>query len=160
MLKILGAAAISAAAVMLSAWYGEYLWRRVREGNAFLGLIERMAGEISRYLTPAAKIFESYDDPILERLGFLALARTEGVGHAFRKTRHRLIMPGKGVELLGRLFSGFGRDYRDGEVERLTDARRELAEIMAAEESELPRSLKVGRVLICAAALGVIILII
>ena len=160
MLKILGAVAISAVALMLSAWYGEYLWWRVREGRAFVGLVERMAGEISRYLTPPARIFDGYDDPILERLGFLPLARTEGVDHAFRKIRHKLIMPVKGVELLGRLFSGFGRDYKEGEVERLTEAGRELSEIMATEEGELPRSLKVGRVLISAAALGLIILII
>lgn len=160
MLKILGAVAISAVAVMLSSWYGEYLWRRVREGRAFLQLIERMEGEIARYLTPPAQIFEGYDDPILERLGFLAPARTDGIDHAFRKIRHKLIMPVKGVELLGRLFSGFGRDYKDGELERLRNTKRALAEIMAAEESELPRTLKVGRVLICAAALGIIILII
>jgi len=159
MLKIVGAVLVAAAGIFVSRLYSGYLVRRCDEGEAFLRLIEHISGEISRYLTPPAELLKGYSDKVLDSLGFTDTARSEGFAAAFSSVRKKCALSEETAEILGKLFSGFGRDYKSGELARLDEAKTALSRAVTREREELSKNLKLGRVLIGAAALGIIILL-
>ena len=159
-MRLVGCILLALSGFLVSRWYTRYLERRLAEGEACLGLIEHISGEISRYLTPPGRLLNGYRSSLLEELGFLERAGEAGFADAFAAVSRRLTLPKEGTELLSRLFRDFGRSYRDGELARLSEARDGLAPIVARLREELPRDIKLGRVLVAAAVLGGIILLI
>ena len=159
MLKIVGAVLVAAAGIFASRLYSGYLVRRCDEGEAFLRLIEHISGEISRYLTPPAELLKGYSDGVLDSLGFTEIARREGVSAAFSAVKKKCALSDEALKILEKLFSGFGRDYKSGELARLDETRAALSRVVTREREELSKNLKLGRVLIGAVALGAIILL-
>ena len=160
LLKSLGSAMLAAVGIIVYRLYAAYLGRRIREYDSFLSLLSHIHKEIRLYLSPPSRLFFGYRDKLLDSLGFISRAASDGVGMAFSAVRRRLSISEAGVKILNELFSGFGRDSREGELRRIDEAVSVLSNIRNSEAQEMEKSLKLCAAMICAAVLGTIILLI
>jgi len=127
--------------------------------RAFSDLILHIKGEVSRFLTPTASLLSGYECPVLESSGFSAsFAEHSDLLRALEESD--IVMPHAFRTLLAEFFADFGKDYREGELARISH----YSELIEREEerliSELDKSDKLTKTLLVAAALAIIILII
>lgn len=78
---------------------------------------------------------------------------------SFAVTKPRLSLPREAVAALDELFSDFGKGYLDQELAKLDSAIGTLESVCKRLEEQMPISARVGRTVIFAVALGVIILL-
>ena len=60
---------------------------------------------------------------------------------------------------LSDFFSGFGKNYREGELKRISLFEKELYELYRREETETPKRIKLAYTLLFAAALSIVIIL-
>lgn len=160
-LKWAGAGVILLCALMVGRDYTAYVRERLSQYRGFVALLSHIEGMISRFLTPQDGLWHSFSDDALEKCGFLpALRSGKGLSEAFIGCVDGLSLSDLTKQRLSDFFSGFGRDYMDGEIARVGELRSELESGLKKEESELEKSLKITNALLLAGAVGLVILII
>ena len=162
-LSLIGATLVVGCAIFISRAYGAFAERRKAETEDFYLFILHIKGEVSRFLSKPERIFRSFESEALDSVGFLAPENLTGeapFSSAYGAVRDRLSVSYSTDKILSEFFSGFGRDYRDGELKRCDAYAEELSRLWAREEGELLKSLQVTRAVLAAAALGIVILLI
>ena len=161
LLKYAGVFLIAIAALLLCRGYGAYAERRVAETRGFLQLLRHVRGRIASFLEPLPRAVRGFGDDALESLGFLPRLREgESLPDAYLAVRGKCSLGKEVRELLEDTLPGLGLGTRDETVSYIDGKICELGELLTAEEGELERSVKLTRTLICAAALGIVILFI
>lgn len=161
LLKYAGLFLIAIAALLLCRRYGAYAERRVAETRGFLNLLRHVRGRIASFLEPLPRAVRGFSDGALESLGFLTRLREgEALPEAYLAVMGKCSLSKEVRRLLEDTLCALGRGTRDETVSYVDGRISELSELLAAEEVELERSVKLTRTLICAAALGIVILFI
>lgn len=162
-ISLIGATLVVGCAIFLSRAYGAFAERRRAETEEFYLFILHIKGEVARFLSKPERIFQSFEAQSLDSVGFLSVENLVGdapLSSAYGAVRDKLSVSSGADKILYEFFSGFGRDYRDGEIKRCDAYAEELSRLWAREEGELVKSLKVTRAVLAAAALGIVILLI
>ena len=162
-LSLIGATLIVGSALLLSRGYSAFVSKRRLQNEEFYRFILHIKGEISRFLTPPERLLCGFHSEALEEIGFAECGRKDGktgLISVFLSVRERLSVSEKVKELLEEFFSGFGEDYREGELKRCDAYAERLCEIIRAEGEELEKGQRLVQALLCAGALGIVILLI
>lgn len=162
-LSLLGATLIVGSALLLSRGYSAFIGKRRAQNEDFYRFLLHIKGEISRFLTPPDRLLCGFQSKVLEEIGFSESALKDGKGSLislFLSVRERLSVSENVKELLEEFFIGFGEDYKDGELKRCDGYAERLAELIGREGEELEKGEKLVRAVLCAASLGIVILLI
>ena len=159
-LKLLGIGLIALASLTFFKEYKKHIEQSVALCESFHSLLTHVRRKIDCYLTPAKSLLLDFSDDALEKCGFLARAREEGVREAYFALEKELGISSEAKEILHGVFRDFGRDYKDGTVKELDGGILSLEKHLAKEAAESEKSVKIAGTLTAAFALGVIILII
>ncbi len=159
-LKIFGIGLILFSAFVFSSEYEKKIKRKERLSEGFLSLIEHIRRQIDCYLTPPSELIGDFTSEALSALGFLDLAKKEGVASAYMSLKEKLPLCDEVKSELTSLFSSFGKEYKEGTVKALNMAVSSLKELVAKEKEQNAKDIKVARTLAVAAALGTVIMII
>lgn len=126
---------------------------------AFCDLLLHIKGQISRFLAPTSELLSGFDSPELLECGFLGeFEKSSDLTLALAASKTTL--GEKFSAILSEFFSGFGKEYRDGEISRVEYFLEQLRAEEAREREELKKSERLTRTLLTAAALALAILLI
>lgn len=160
-LRWCGAALMLIFALFCGREYSAYAERRSGEGEAVLSLLAHMEKMIDSYLLPHGELFLGFSNEWLEGCGFLAALRSgEGLSFAFSSSQDKLLLPEGVKKRLSDYFSGFGKGYKEAEINKLRECRADIEKMLLSDGEELKKSVKVTRALLLGGAVGIAILII
>ena len=153
-IKVIGAGVIMIFAIVVGREYSDYAGRRAEQLRGFLYLICHIRGRISRFLAFGDGLCYGFECDALESVGFLPLVR-EGTNlyDAFEKCKSRLSLSGAQKKILSDFFLGFGMDYKDGELERMTDFLANYEKITERDVENMTKNVQVARALLFGGAL-------
>lgn len=154
-----GALLLLVSALLFGREYSKYAKRRKTQMAEFIALITHIKGRISRFLSPTSELLSGFESEELERCGFLsAFSESSDLGGALDRSKTVLGEPFRNI--LSEFFSGFGKNYLDGEIKRIEHYTELLSEEEKREKEELSKSEKLTKTLLFAAALALAILLI
>ena len=147
--KYLSIGAMAITALWIGRGYSAYAERRLGEMRGLSALILHIESRLGRTLDYGAELYRGFDDECLEKCGFLPLLR-EGkpLYDAFLEVKKSMILPGEVENLVDKLFSSFGKGYKDQEIEKLRTARVELDEKIATYGEDLEKNKRVVNALL------------
>jgi hypothetical protein len=159
MLKYIGLLMLAAAGIFISGEYEKREKKRLFELREFIRFTSHARHKISCFLSPKSDWLSDFKTESRELSEFLRLSENSGFEESFEAVRDKLSLKGE-AEILARLFSSLGRDYKEGVLMLLEGAISELSceEKRISEESE--KNVKAVKVLAAAISLGLIILLI
>lgn len=160
LLKILGVGLICAAAAVFFGEYKKQLEGRRDACQGFLSLLSHIRRQIDCFLTPMERLLHDFSDEFLEKCGYLERAGKIGIREAFFEMKDKFPLPKEAAEILQKLFSTLGRDYREGTVRELDLSISSLEKCLAKEKDDSEKDLKIAGILAASVALGIIILIV
>lgn len=160
MLKLIGASALSAGALLICRELGKRRAERLLLCEEFYRFVSHIRLQISCYLRPAAELAEGFDSELLTRVGFLPLIKECGICSAFLNVRDRLSLSEEEKRVLGGLFSSIGTGYMENEIKKIDAYSAELYRFLENERAELPKETRLTNTLFAAASLGIIIFLI
>ena len=156
-----GAALLTIGALALGKGYSDYVKRRLEETEGFIALTDFVKGKLEKYRTPADGLFSDFYEERLDPLGLPeALRRGERAASVYADVEEKLAVGKETKECLSSFFSSLGSDYLKGELKRCDGALDKLREILEFESEELMKNLKITKLLLVAASLGILILLI
>ena len=159
--RIGGAVLILVAVLFAGREYSKFVNRRLDHLRGFYSLLEYIESSISKYLSFGRGLWVGFSCDSLEECGFLELLRDGSDPYeAFLQTKSKLSLSSDQCELLEEFFSGFGREYQDGEIKRVSDYRKRLGRILEDQEQTLDNNVKVVRALLLGAGMSLVILVI
>ncbi len=159
--RIFGSVLVVLAAIVLGREYSKYAVKRCAQGDGFVLFLIHIKGEISRFLTTPDGFLRGFECEALAEVGFLsALAERADLDAAYRQSEGRLSLPAEARDCLSEFFSDFGMDYKDGEIKRCEVYAERLGRIIEEDKCALLKNVKLVRAILCAAALGIVILLI
>ena len=159
-MKIIGMLFIVASAMFFSFEKSASEERRILLIEELLRFIERIRGEISRYLRPLSEISASFSSELLSDIGFLKDIEEKGVGEAYKNLKRKIRFSEEEGRILERFFSMLGHGYAEEEIKLIDATVSELSEHLKRERENLPKQKKLSVTLSCSAALALIILLI
>ena len=147
--KYLSIGAMAITALWIGRGYSAYAERRLGEMRGLSALILHIESRLGRTLDYGAELYRGFDDECLEKCGFLPLLR-EGkpLYDAFLEVKKSMILPGEVENLVDKLFSSFGKGYKDQEIEKLRTARVELDVKIATYGEDLEKNKRVVNALL------------
>ena len=137
--KYLGIGAMAITALWIGRGYSAYADRRLGEMGGISALILHIESRLGRTLDYGAELYRGFDDEFLEKCGFLPLLREgKAPSDAFHEAKKSMVLPSEAETLVENLLSSFGKGYKDQEIERLRQAKKEIDEVIKAlaEDSE------------------------
>ena len=152
-------AALLVLSVILGREYTKYREQRLRQMRAFGELVLHIRGQVSRFLSPTRSLLDGFSSDELSRIGFTSeFERSRDLSAALEGANTSL---GEGYKkILSEFFSGFGREYKDGEVTRADHYIELLGREEEREREESQKSVKLTKTLLLASALALAILLI
>ena len=148
-------------AFFLSRSYTAYLKRRVREGECFLSLTERIESMISCYLSPIKDIFSGFECEESAVMDFVRRVRDGArLRDAYFEAEGGLAVGREGKKILAELFSTLGCGYKDGSVGLVASARAEFEKYLGGEREECEKNSRLAAALLLGGALGILLLLI
>lgn len=160
-LRVFGSVLVVLAALILGKEYSAYVNKRCSESDGFLLFLLHIKGEVSRFLTPPDGFARSFENDALSRTGFLtSLAEGVGLKDAFELAKKKLSLCSDAQKCLFEFFSDFGKDYKDGELKRCESYTERFESIIREDKCTLEKNVRVVRSILCAVALGIVILLI
>lgn len=148
-LKYIAIGGLALAALWIGRGYSAYVDRRIGEMRGLSALILHMETRLGRALDHGAELYREFSDDFLEKSGFLPLLR-EGkpLFNAFSEAKSSMVLPDEVSNLAENLFSSFGRGYKDQEIERLRQAKKEIDEDIAHTADLLEKNKRVVNALL------------
>ena len=157
--RVIGALILLCASLFVGRAYEKHLDGRLGEAREVLRLLLHIREKISSFLCPQGELMSDFKSEILESVGFIGKIRDgKGLYDAFRDTNFSFSEDI--IEILRSYFSEFGKRYKSDELARLDSAVRSLEGYVKSEEEKLPKDVKIAKILLFAAALGISILMI
>ncbi len=144
---VIGGGLILAVCVILGFAAGGMAKLRVRQLEAFCGLVGHIRSEIGYSARPLESIFNAYSDETLDECGFLSAARTGGAVTAMTFARARLCLTEEEIDGLERFFGSLGRHNLDEELVCCEKFQKQLAESSGKAREALPGRLRLCRTL-------------
>ena len=159
--RIAGALLILVAVLFAGREYSKFVSRRLDQLSGFYSLLEYVESSISKYLSFGRGLWVGFSCEALEGCGFLGLLR-EGRNpyEAFLQIKSKLSLSSDQCELLEEFFMGFGREYQDGEMKRVSEYRKKLGRILDDQAQSLTNNAKVLKALLLGAGMSLVILVI
>lgn len=158
--KLLGSLAMLGIAAVLAARGVAVFRERLLQLEGFVLLLRSIREQIACFRTPTREILAAFQNPALERAGFLAAAKRDGMAAALEESRERLYLDGEELGPLREFSAGLGGGYADEEVARCELCLARLTEAVARRREALPKAAKLYRTLVLGGALAVIIVLI
>ncbi len=158
MLKIVGICTLLFTLVYFVGRVADTVKERVetlREIGELLLLVRKGVG---CYLLPLSDIISSYSSPRLSACGFLDRL-SSGLDPAPTLVG-KYKVPSNAQRIVSEVFSSFGEGYKDDVIRSLDQASAQISKILAEEDGEAKKRIKLYSVLSCAAGLGALILFI
>jgi stage III sporulation protein AB len=157
-LKIFGLSLLLIAAWLLGRAYSSYCKKRLLELSDFLSLISHIKKKVSLYLSTQSELMMGFSGESIR--AFTDSFNSVGsFSEAFETTKKKTALSEKTKTTLSEFFSGFGKSYREGELERIDIYLSELSEELKTEEEDTPRRVKLAYTLLFAAALSAVIIL-
>ena len=156
---IAGAAFILLSALIFVRAYSSFLKKRREESEElYRFLLHITSGVRCSLATPEALAcdFSTECGAVSEMVSAVSRGRT--LYEAYSSVGFSLSREAR--ELFSSLFSGFGKNYMEAELSRLTDYEKSISELLSSEREESERSERAVRAAVIAAALGAVILLI
>ena len=147
--KYIGIGAMAITALWVCRGYTAYADRRLGEMRGLSALFLHMESRLSRTLDYGGELYRGFDNDFLEKCGFLPLLR-EGkpLYDAFSEAKRSMVLPREVTDLVDKLFSSFGKGYKDQEIKRLRGARGELDKKIATLAEDLEKNKRVVNALL------------
>lgn len=147
--KYIGIGAMAITALWIGRGYSTYADRRLGEMRGLSALFLHMESRLGRTLDYGGELYRGFDDEFLEKCGFLPLLR-EGrtPSDAFSEAKSSMVLSREVKNLAENLFSSFGRGYKDQEIERLRQAKKEIDEDIARTADLLEKNKRVVNALL------------
>ena len=121
------------------------------------GFLKHVRRQVSCYLLPLGEIASSYSSVRLESCGFLKKIRLGENPAQALVGKYRLSE--KATVIISGVFSSFGQAYADDEISALDEAILGLSSVLADEEAECKKRVKLYSVLCTAVGMGTLILV-
>lgn len=153
-IRIFGGAFIMIAALLVGKEYSRFSDKRIAELRGFLLFIRHIGAEVSKFLSSGEELFWRFENEALEASGFLPSLR-EGMGlkESFEFISKKLSIPSEQKEDLFEFFSGFGSDYREGELEKINAFLAKYEKDVEIECENMMKNLMVARALLLGGAI-------
>nr|MBE6545326.1 hypothetical protein [Oscillospiraceae bacterium] len=160
-LRLGGAALITLCAVFVGREYSSFADRRLSQLRGFLALISHFEREISKSLAFGDGLWRGFNNGALSECGFLtALMETGSLSEAFSLCEDSLSLSKEQSGMLCGFFSGFGSNYKDGELRRIGEFRAELDAVIDRESDNLAKSVSVTKALLLGSGLAAAVMVI
>ena len=156
MLKIVGICILLFALICVVGNLRERLRHRAALCGEIYEFLRHIRNRVGCYLLPLREIAFSYSTPCLEESGVLDALRNGKDPMPLFKGKYSLSDNFRRV--VGGVLSSFGEGYVDEELRSLDSAINELSVLLAAEESESRKRIKLCSVLSAAVGIGSLIL--
>ena len=148
-IKYLGIGAMAITSLWIGRGYSAYADRRLGEMRGLSALILHMESRLGHTLDYGAELYRGFSDEFLEKCGFLPLlGEGKQLNDAFLEAKSSMILPSEVESLTEKLFSSFGRGYKDQEIERLRMARVELDKEISVSAEALEKNKRVVNALL------------
>ena len=157
-MKLFGLSLILVSAWLLGRAYSFYCKKRLLQLRDFVALIAHIKKKVTLYLSTQSELLSGFvGESIAE---FTDLFGSLGnIFEAFGKVRSKLCLSEKTKDTLSEFFEGFGKSYREGELERAELFLREMTEELKNEEESTPKKIKLAYTLLFASALSLVIIL-
>ena len=153
-IRLFGAAFIMLSALFVGREYSSFSDKRTSELRGFLLFVRHVGGRVANFLSYGDELFSGFENESLESCGFLpALRDGEDFADAFESAKNKLSISSSQIEMLGEFFVSFGRDYRDGEIEKITAFLEKYEKEVDRECENMTKNLQVARALLLGGAL-------
>lgn len=159
MLSALLSLLIGALSYFLSSSLRGYKRRTLSLCEEIYALLLHIKLEVSCYLRPVGEILKGYSSPMLEEIGFLPVARREGLSRALVECAD-CRLSSEEVRLLSSLFSSLGTGYARDEIKLMEGVAQEFSRLLKERRSLIAKDIKLINTLCASAALGTLILLI
>ena len=147
--KYLCIGAMAITALWIGRGYSAYADRRLGEMRGLSALILHIESRLGRTLDYGAELYRGFDDEFLRKCGFLdLLSEGKPLHDAFSESKKSMILPDEVEDIVDKLFSSFGKGYKDQEIEKLRTARVELDKKIATYGEELEKNKRVVNALL------------
>ena len=154
-----GAVLMMICATVIAFGYKRYVARAERERDGFSELIDYMRIRIDCYLSTVGEMFSDFRCDAIEP--FLTRVRNgERVEAAFGLSRRVFAIGKEGADILERLFSLLGREYKSGVISSIDSSRAAFLEYSAKAREEEKKNVRLVCALLLGGVLGVVILLI
>jgi hypothetical protein len=148
-IKYLGIGAMAITSLWIGRGYSAYADRRLGEMRGLSALILHMESRLGHTLDYGAELYRGFSDEFLEKCGFLPLLKDgENALSAFLAARPSMVLSESVAEAAERLFSSFGKGYKDQEIARLCQAKKEIDEDIAHTADLLEKNKRVVNALL------------
>ena len=151
------------ALILLSAWlvglmYSRYCKKRLLQTEGFALLLSHIEKRVSLFLCTQKDLVSGYDNESIA--DFVREAESgESLFSAFCAVKQKFFLSEEVKTKLSDFFSGFGKNYREGELKRISLFEKELYELYRREETETPKRIKLAYTLLFATALSIVIIL-
>ena len=147
------------AATALVFGYKRHIALMRRELDGFLSLIDYLKLRIECYLSTVGEVFRDFSNDTLEP--FLKRVRAgESPESAIMGAEKELVIGKEGREILKRLFSVLGREYKAGVIASIDATRSAFGDYSEHTIEEGKRNVKLTSALLLGGVLGAVILLI
>ena len=156
---VIGAIAITT--IWISRSYASFVDTRLGEMRGISNLILHIESKLSRSLEFGVELYRDFSDDFLEKCGFLAnLREGKSLKDAFSAVKGKMLLPSGVVERTEELFSSFGREYKDREIDKLRLARGEINKELEGYSEDLEKNKRVTNAILfgIAASLAIILM--
>ena len=157
--KYIGLVMLAAAGGVVSREYEKNQRKRFEEFSEFIRLSEHIKTKISCFLSPKSDWLSDFSSDNAAVSEFLVYAKSFPLSESFASVKDKLSLCDE-AKILERLFSSLGKNYKEGEIELLDGACRELNGERQRLSSECEKNVKTVKVLSAAISLGLIILLV
>lgn len=158
MINAVACVLVAALSVVIARVMREYRRRRLAICEELYALILHIKLQVGCYLRPVNELLRDYASPLLEELGVLSLARSEGLVKALEDGA--LPLTGEERRILAALFSSLGSGYMADEIRLIDSYGGEFYKLLSAHRAQMPRDIKLINTLCASGALGIVILMI
>ena len=157
MIKTVGICLLLFALIYLVKRLSSSQRRRVDVLREICALLRHIRRQVGCYLLPAREIARSYSSDLLEACGFLDMMRS-GENPILSFSGEYCISE-RPMQLVNGVLSSFGEGYVEDEIRALDVAIDELSALLATEEAECAKRIKLYSVLGAAIGVGALIFI-
>lgn len=159
MIRLLGGALIAVSAAAFGFSFSLSLKEEYRTFEALLRLGRQLRERIACFRQPLSEIYAEYDDPILERCGFLAEVRKVGFLPALHKKETALGVRRELLLLLYDFGQGLGERFAEEQLRHCDRCLSRMEEALLSLEKELPVRTRLIKTLTVTSAAMVLILL-
>ena len=158
MIKIFGALLFSLAAYFWGRERGRSEEEKILILEALIFFVDYTQEEITNFKTPLFRIYSDFDNPILQKIGFISLLRNEGVEKATEVLCGKISESAyKDVKVFAK---GLGGGYSEGQKKLCEITQKRLEKVLKDQKSSLAERVRMYRLLPVLIAASVIILLI